>query len=145
MTSWLTQLPERISSLLEQVIGWVETHADIVAIALVGSYARGEADETSDVDLVIIASSPLHLIEDATWVKIFGKLERTALEDWGKVQSIRVEYSDKLEVEYGITGMDWLAAPVDQGTLSVLKNGIQVIYDREGYLVNRLNEILGDR
>ena len=144
MAFWLEQLPERIRSFLGQVIEWAETHTDIVAIALVGSYARGEASETSDVDLVIIASSPAKLIQDSDWVNHFGKPEQTTLEDWGKVQSIRVDYSDKLEVEYGITGMDWLAAPVDEGTLSVLKNGIQVVYDRLGYLSNKLVDILRD-
>jgi len=49
MAFWFEHLPEHIRSFLEQVIDWAEANPDILAIALVGSYAHGEASETSDV------------------------------------------------------------------------------------------------
>jgi predicted nucleotidyltransferase len=43
---------ERISSFLKQVNKWAERGADIAAIVLVGSYARGKASESSDLEQV---------------------------------------------------------------------------------------------
>lgn len=142
MSLWRTKLPEPISSFLEQVIVWAERFPDIDAIVLVGSYARGEARESSDVDLVIMASSPAELIENVRWVDNFGTPVRIALEDWGKVQSIRVFYNHGLEIEFGITSRNWLTPPVDQGTLKVIKDGIQVIYKKEGYSTLKLYDEL---
>ncbi len=55
---------ERISSFLTQVSDWAARQPDILALALVGSHARGAATETSDVDLVILAQDPSRYLED---------------------------------------------------------------------------------
>ena len=136
------ELSEHIRSLLNQIIAWSETQSNIIAVALVGSYARGEATGSSDIDLVIVTSSPEALIKNPSWIENFGHPHKFNIEDWGQVKSIRAQYPNGLEVEFGITDKNWLAQPIDEGTASVLKNGIQVVYDREGYLSARLGEIL---
>jgi len=140
-----TEFPEHISSFFNQINTWSESQSNIIAIALVGSYARGEATESSDVDLVIITSSPEAMINNPAWIENFGCPNKSNFEDWGKVQSIRAFYPDGLEVEFGITDINWLARPMDEGTVSVIKNGIQVVYEREGYLSAKLGEILSVR
>lgn len=136
-----TEIPEHISSFLKQINAWSESQSNIIAIALVGSYARGEATESSDVDLVIITSSPEAMINNPAWIENFGRPYKIEYEDWGKVQSIRAHYPEGLEVEFGITDMNWLAQPIDEGTASVIKDGIRIVYDREGYLSAKLGEI----
>ena len=48
-----------VSLFLSEFTQWASAQTDILAVALVGSYARDEATETSDVDLVITADIPL--------------------------------------------------------------------------------------
>ena len=136
-----TEFPEHISRLFKQINAWSESQSNIIAIALVGSYARGDATELSDVDLVIITSSPEVMINNPAWIENFGCPNKIHYEDWGKVQSIRAHYPNGLEVEFDITDMNWLAQPFDEGTVSVIKDGIQVIFEREGYLSTKLGQI----
>ena len=140
-----TEFPEHISSFLNQINAWTESQSNIIAIALVGSYARGEATESSDVDLVIITSSPEAMINNPAWIENFGRPLKIDYEDWGKIQSIRAHYPNGLEVEFGITDKNWLAQPIDEGTASVIKCGIEVVFEREGFLSVKLGEILSVR
>lgn len=71
------------------------------------------------------------MIKNVSWVNNFGTPKRIAVEDWGKVQSIRVFYNDGLEVEFGITIREWLTPTVDEGTLKVIKDGIHFVYEKE--------------
>jgi hypothetical protein len=140
-----TEFPEHISNFFNQINTWSESQSNIIAIALVGSYARGDAAELSDVDLVIITSSPEAMINNPAWIENFGRPKKINFEDWGEVQSIRAHYLNGLEVEFGITGLNWLAQPIDEGTMSVIREGIQVVFERDGYLSAKLDEILSVR
>ncbi len=139
------EFPEHIRIFFNQINAWSESQLNIIAIALVGSFIRGEATELSDVDLVIITSNPEAMINNPAWIENFGRPLKINYEDWGKVQSIRAHYPNGLEVEFGITGMNWLAQPIDEGTASVIEDGIQVVFEREGYLSAKLCEILSVR
>ncbi|MDY6899411.1 MAG: nucleotidyltransferase domain-containing protein [Cyanobacteriota bacterium] len=57
-----------INAILEQVTNWAETRSDILALALVGSYARGEATLESDIDLMLIASDTEVFRHNSDWV-----------------------------------------------------------------------------
>ena len=41
-------------------------------------------------------------------------------------------YEEGPEVEFGFTQLDWLAQPLDAGTVGVLRDGFQIVYDRSG-------------
>jgi len=127
---------ERISSFLTQVSDWAARQPDILALALVGSHARGAATETSDVDLVILAQDPSRYLEDQGWLEQFGLAQSVQLEPYGKLTSIRVWYADGLEVEYGITGEEWAADPLDPGSRRVMEGGMRVLFER-GDLLSR--------
>jgi predicted nucleotidyltransferase len=45
----------QVEQFLNEFTCWALTQGDIQGVALVGSYARGTATETSDVDLVLLA------------------------------------------------------------------------------------------
>ena len=80
------EFPEHICSLFKRIIAWSESQTNIIAIALVGSYARGEATESSDVDLVIITSSPEAMINNPAWIENFGCPNKINFEDWGTIR-----------------------------------------------------------
>jgi predicted nucleotidyltransferase len=115
-------------------VGWAEAQPGVVALALVGSYARGVAGPDSDVDLMILCEQPERYVQETGWVRCFGPVERWAVEDWGNVSSVRVWYSGGPEVEFGLAAPDWAAQPLDEGTRRVLADGFLVLHDPRGLL-----------
>jgi len=125
---------DSVNRYLDEFAGWADAQPDIQAVALVGSYARNAATATSDIDLVLIASQPETYLQDVAWTRRFGQVRRQQVEDYGKVTSIRVWYTDGREVEYGITDEGWAALPLDEGTRRVISDGMRVLFEREPIL-----------
>jgi predicted nucleotidyltransferase len=96
---------------------------------LVGSYARDDARPDSDVDLILLCRQPTELLNDRAWINDFGVVKRECVENWGRLTSVRVWYARGLEVEFGVSGVDWAVA---EGTDEVLRGGFQVLLDRDG-------------
>jgi hypothetical protein len=130
--------------LVKAVTSWALDQDDIVSVALVGSRARGDARSDSDVDFVIQCARPARYLEEQTWISEFGVAQSASIEDWGIVQSVRVFYADGPEVEYGLTSPEWATLPLDEGTLTVLRDGVVVLLDRDGSLT-RAVEWMRDR
>ena len=129
---------ERINQFLSEFTDWCSTQPDIAALALVGSYARNAATETSDVDLVVMTNHPDHYLKDLNWIQSFGQVERQQIENYSKLTSIRVWYKNGLEVEYGITDESWAALPLDEGTREVISGGMRVLFERDNILSRHL-------
>lgn len=125
-----------IWNFLDKVKSCAKDNDMINAVVLVGSYAREEQRDDSDIDLVIISTTPKLLLEDEDFINDFGKVTKTQKEDYGRVTSIRVWYEDGMEVEFGITSPLWISKPLDEGTLKVLKDGYRVILDKRNYFIN---------
>lgn len=130
---------KQVSDFIHAFTQWAITQSDIQAVALVGSYARGAATATSDIDLVVLTGKPDRYLRDTVWVEQFGTVMSRQTEDYGKVVSLRVEYAALPEVEFGLTTPDWATAPLDDGTQKVISDGIQVLFDRETLLSSYLN------
>jgi predicted nucleotidyltransferase len=43
---------------IDQVAAWASAQPDIVALALVGSWARGNPTKRSDIDFMVISETP---------------------------------------------------------------------------------------
>jgi predicted nucleotidyltransferase len=123
-----------VEDFLARVSAWAVTKTDILAVALVGSHARGAADRDSDVDLVVLTTAPLDYTADVTWADQFGRVANHEVEQWGRVTSVRVWYESSLEVEFGFASPDWAATPLDEGTRRVVAGGIRVLLDRDAVL-----------
>jgi hypothetical protein len=122
-------ISDQVTQFLNQVTGWASARADVLALALVGSYARNAAKDTSDVDLVLIVIHPDQYLGDQSWVQRFGTVKKSQVEDYGLLTSIRVWYRDGLEIEYGITDERWGAIPLDAGTQRVIVDGMQALFE----------------
>jgi len=48
---------------LDTFAGWAKTRGDILGVAVVGSYARGTTSPTSDLDLLVLTTSPVDYLE----------------------------------------------------------------------------------
>jgi hypothetical protein len=119
-----------LEQLLDDVVGWARSVKTVRAIALVGSWARGEARADSDVDLIVLSRSPGDLVEDTSWVACAGMPSAVDIEDWGAIRSVRVHYELGFEVEYGVGSLEWATlSPVEAGTRRVVSGGMLPLYD----------------
>jgi hypothetical protein len=121
-----------IEQFLTDLRQWAEQQEEIAGALLVGSHARGQAREDSDVDVVLLALKPERYLEDRSWVGQFGSVARVEEEDWGRVTSLRVWYAGGLEVEFSWTEPDWASLPPDPGTQRVVSDGARIVFDRDG-------------
>ena len=125
---------EPLETFLREVADWAPSRDDILALGLVGSQARGTAGPDSDVDLIILAREPQALLGDTCWITLFGEVKDWQVEDYGRVQSLRVWYQGGLEVEYGLTDAGWAAQPLDPGTRQVVSDGLCALWERQPLL-----------
>ncbi len=129
---------EQVDSFLEDLARWAVSQNDMLAVALVGSYARGAATPDSDVDIILVSSHPDLYLKDSSWAADFGVIEKQQIEQYGMVTSLRIWYAGGLEVEYGITDKRWAAIPLDAGTRQVICDGIRVLFERREILSRHL-------
>ena len=121
---------DTIGPFLNLLKTWAAKQSDIVAVAIVGSRARGMARPDSDIDVIV--DDPVRYLETSVWLECFGRLRAISNEDWGLLQSRRVHYTDGTEVEFGITVRSWASTdPVDPGTKQVVSDGMSILHDRE--------------
>jgi len=124
----------RVDGFLFELKRWAATEAGIHAIALIGSYARNTATEVSDVDLIVVVSSPNIYLKYRQWTWLFGNVVREKTELYGKCTSLRVWYDEGIEVEFGFVDESWAALPADEGTRGVVSNGMKVMFERKPLL-----------
>jgi len=111
---------------------WAEADSRVVAAALVGSHARGEARPDSDVDVVLLSPTPDAFFEDTTWLTQLGVVAQQQEERWGRVRTLRVWLDDGTELELNFAPADWARAPLDPATRRVIDGGLRVLFDRAG-------------
>jgi len=119
---------------IEDFIRWSMKRKDIQAAALVGSYARNAATDSSDVDLVILVDDPQKYLANTEWLRVFGIVITQKVEEYGKLTSLRAWYESGLEIEYGFTTRNWVKAPLDKGTKRVIDDGMRVLFENEALL-----------
>ena len=79
-----------VKRLLDGVTKWASERESILAVALVGSQARGTASACSDVDLIILTQDPDAVLRDTAWVEEFGHPVRQETERYGNLVVFRV-------------------------------------------------------
>jgi len=61
-----------VQNLLKKIKNWAHKNNDLNSLLLVGSYARNEVHQDSDIDLVLIFNDPKKYINNLDWIKEFG-------------------------------------------------------------------------
>ncbi len=131
---------EQITDFLDAFTHWASAQSDIQAVALVGSYAREVATDTSDIDLVLVVDDPQRYLADTDWSTQFGTVAQQQIEDYGLVTSLRVWYVGGREVEYGLTTPAWIQPPLDEGTQRVIQDGMKILFERAALLSPHMPE-----
>lgn len=113
-------------SVVAAVTGWAEPRADIIAIGIVGSWARGEHHDGSDVDVVVLTPHKAAYAAGDDWIAAaLGQvvpIVRRA--EWGVLTERRVRLPSGLEIEFGLVEPSWAQTdPIDPGTAAVVADG----------------------
>ena len=115
---------------------------NILAVALVGSYARKTARPASDIDLVMLTYEPTSFRTDTTWchaidwAAVNARPLKCKDEDYGLLWSRRLllDYNGG-EIEFGFVSPAWADVhPVDTGTRRVIADRCRVLHDPRGLL-----------
>lgn len=130
-----------VNDFLEAVADWVKQRHDISALALVGSRARGNATNSSDVDLVILSRQPAEVLRDEDWTRLFGDVVTSSRDHYGVMTSIRVLYTNGIEAEFAIATESWASIPLDPGTRRVVSDGMQILHDPDRLLEDAFNAV----
>ncbi len=137
-----------ITPLLTCFVRWAVMHDQVLAVALLGSYARDEARPDSDVDLIVITSDPGHFrhqtqwVNDIPWKQMGIEVSFWADEDYGALWSRRLVLSTGGEVEVGFAAPSWAAIDhIDAGTHQVVHGGIRILLDPSGLLTRLLHAV----
>ena len=121
---------EEVRELVEAATALTERRSDVLALALVGSWARDEATAQSDVDFVLVSEDPEGYLTEESWVRELGGRSPEPPRNWGNVTERRFRRASGPEVDVGITSVVWVAVdPVDPGTAAVVSHGFQALSD----------------
>jgi predicted nucleotidyltransferase len=120
-----------VEKLLQDIKQWAQNHPKIEGVILVGSCARGDHKDDSDIDLVLLTPSKEDFLQNQAFTEQFGTVARRQTEYYGACTSIRVWYEGGPEVEFGLVEPSWIARPLDAGTMQVLQGGYRVILDKK--------------
>jgi predicted nucleotidyltransferase len=137
----------QIDEILSRIAAWARSRADILGLALVGSWARGTARYDSDIDLVILVSEPEKFRADVHWLAEIEWTDRdiTAWHDaqYGSAWSRHVELWPDREIELTFCAPSWAATnPIDPGTIQVVSGGCRILVDKAELLKNLMAALL---
>jgi aminoglycoside 6-adenylyltransferase len=132
----LANLNTRMELMCAAVVDWAFERADVAALVLVGSHARGEvpADRWSDLDLIFLLDDPAPYTESAAWVEEFGTpvvtfLEQTPDGHWER----RVLYETGEDVDFVLFPAHVLELlEASENAAGLLARGYRLLVDRVG-------------
>lgn len=112
--------PDEVEQLLAHVARWAARQPDLVAVALVGSRARGDARADSDVDLVLLSHEPGRYIYAEEWAGELGGVAVLASAQRGMLVEQRLRTESGTELDIAIGPPRWAqSAPAEIGVRAI--------------------------
>lgn len=126
---------EQAGEVLDRVASWAQAQPDLVAVALVGSRARGSARSDSDLDLVLLSRCPERYTRSEDWAQELGAGEIRASAHRGLLVEQRLRPAWGPELDLAIGSPRWASVTsLDDGTKRIVREGLRILYDPEGIL-----------
>ena len=103
---------DKLDHSLQLVVEFARSRSDVLAVGLCGSWARGEANLDSDIDLSILVENK-SVFESTDWLdqfpfqKIPDSIKSFRDETYGVTWSRHVFLSSELEIEFGFAERSW--------------------------------------
>lgn len=136
------------NAILSTVTSWAIKRDDIRAMALVGSWARGNSRKVSDIDLLLLTDHQDEYRRRRKWLteiefKAAGyQLRSSHSVAYGVVWSRHVHLRPAAEVELTFAHCLWAKTdPVDVGTRGVVKDAFRIILDKDGILAKLVDVV----
>ena len=129
------------AEVLEKLVAWAESRADVRAALLTSSRARpgGPVDRLSDYDMVFAATDPAGLAKSDAWLRGYGA---EPVGRWGDEGELLGEttyfrsavFADHVKIDATFWPVALLARVAEQEALpEELDEGYRVLLDKEGY------------
>jgi len=123
-------------ALLASIVAWAQATANVRALIMTGSRARGDGrvDEFSDLDIEIIADDPEPLMRDDAWWRAFGRvLVHLPTIIRPRHETRLVFYEGGMKVDFSICGRERVGVMVESQALNRLyERGYRVLVDKDG-------------
>lgn len=140
-----------VDALVGAVFDWALDREDARAMALVGSWSRGDPHEGSDIDLLLLSDRANEYRLRLEWLAEID-FERAgyriiASEDvsYGVVWSRHIALLPQANVELTFAPRSWARTdPVDLGTRSVVKDAFRIIFDKDGDLAKLVDAVMSE-
>lgn len=120
------------------VTRWAESRADIVAVGVVGSWARGNQHDDSDVDFVVLTPNKTAYTAGDGWIRaaLGRSVPVVRRAEWGVLTERRLKLPSGFEIEFGFVEPSWASTdPIDRGTAEVvISGGLLPVYDPKAIL-----------
>jgi hypothetical protein len=132
-----------VDRIVAAIRAWAVADEHVRAVVVVGSYAAGRPRTSSDLDLVIVVSTPERWLPDIDGVSAAVGVHAAPVRerDWGRLRERRFRTPTGLDIDLGIVALSWLGTPVDPGTARVLRDGCQIVFDPEGVTAETLHSL----
>jgi predicted nucleotidyltransferase len=129
------------NAIITAVRSWAIKRDDIRAMALVGSWARGDQGQVSDIDLLLLSDRVDEYRHSQKWVTEIDlrgsgyRLISSESAIYGAVWSRHVRLLPAAEIELAFAECSWAQTePVDDGTRGVVKDAFRIIFDKDRML-----------
>jgi GrpB-like predicted nucleotidyltransferase (UPF0157 family)/RimJ/RimL family protein N-acetyltransferase/predicted nucleotidyltransferase len=134
---------QEVQEVTASVVDWALEDEAVRAVAVVGSWACGNPDPDSDLDMVVLAGETDRLLSAEDWLDRLGALPPVGHERWGVLSARRARLASGLEIELGLAPPSWAATdPIDVGSSQVVRDGLRIAFDPDGLLMG-LQRALG--
>jgi uncharacterized protein len=131
------------------VANWAIKRDDIRAMAMLGSWVRGNPRPASDLDLLLLSDLAADYQCRRAWLteidfqKAGFRLRSSESTVYGVVWSQHVHLLPAAEVELTFARCSWARTdPVDTGTYVVVRDAFQIIFDRDGILAKLVDAVM---
>lgn len=122
------------------IADWVRQSDNLRALALCGSWARGDARPDSDIDFLVLAPNisqqfRAQALESIPFAKAGFTREAIRWQTYGVVHSAHITLNLAAKLELTFAHPSWACVdPVDPGTHRVITNGFVPLVDKDGAL-----------
>jgi hypothetical protein len=138
-------------AVINTVTHWATKCDDIRAMALLGSWARGNPRQTSDVDLLFLTDQTKKYRHRRKWLSEIAcrtagyTVQSSDCAAYGDVWSLHVHLLPTAEVELTFANCSWAKTdPIDSGTRRVVKDAFRIIFDKDGILAKLADAVMSE-
>ena len=127
-----------VKAIIGAIAAWAVRRDDIRAMALIGSWARGNPQQTSDIDLLLLSDHHDEYRRRRKWLteidfKRAGfQLRSSNTVVYGVAWSRHLHLLPAAEVELTFAKCSWARThPIEAGTRVVVKDALRIILDKD--------------